>query len=162
MIKCRIQIENGEIKDSYDAWGFIYIEGDKRFAAPEKERATSNYAEEDGEHTDLRTVLAPFDYKVKFAISAPNSDAENANEKITAFNNAVRTRREDGIIICKYITFYDDRMRVKITGIPEIISEAETVYRRSDGIRPDCVEFPLTIHVDRPELCDFNLKTENK
>ena len=158
IIRCRIQIEGGNIEDSYDRWGFIYIDSDNRTAPPEKERSVSSYAEEDGDHPDKRTVLAPFDYKVKFAISAPNSDADNANEKITAFNEAVRQRREDGVIICKEITLYDDRKRAKIIGIPNVVDEADVFYRRADGSRPDCVEFPLTIKVSRPELCSFNMK----
>lgn len=156
-IKTSIQIgEDGNIEDTYDKWGFIYIESDHRIAAPEKERETTSYAEEQGEHTDPRTVDAPFDYTVKFLIETPNTLLENANVKINAFNNAIRdVDEETKIKTCKTITFYNSFKGVAITGIPEVISEALEFYRRQDGRTLDCVIFELKIHVSDPSLCTF-------
>lgn len=158
MITARIQIDSGTIEDTYKKWGFIYMEGDKRFAPPEKKRDTTSYAEEAGEHTDPRTVDDVFDYKVKFLIDAPNKNLVNANSKIKAWNDAVRENTTDSDVKrCKTVTLYDDYKRCKITGIPEIIEEATDYYRRQDGSAMDCVQFELTIHVSDPTKCDFNL-----
>lgn len=156
-IRTRLQIENGAIEDTYDKWGFIYIEAEHRTSAPEKKRETTTYAEEEGEHTDPRTVADVFDYTVKFLIECPNTNLENANVKIKAFNDAIRTKEKDSdIITCKRITFYNDYKRVKIVGIPEVIAEPKEFYRQQDGKVLDCVIIELKIHVDKPSLCDFS------
>ena len=160
MINSRIQIENGAIEDFYKKWGFIYMSGDHRFAAPEKKRDTTSYAEEAGEHTDPRTVDDAFDYTAKFLIEAPNKNLVNANSKIRAWNEAVRDESlESDIKRCKTVTFYDDYKRVKIVGIPEIIAEVDEndYYRRQNGDVMDCVVVPLTIHVSNPNLCNFDM-----
>lgn len=159
-IRVRLQIENGSIEDTYDKWGFIYIEADHRTAAPEKERETTSYAEQEGENVDNRTVDAPFDYTVKFLIETPNTNLENANVKIKAFNDAIRQSVPfSDIKLCKYITFYNDYKRVKIVGIPEVIAEPTEFYRQQNGNVLDCVLIELKIHVDKPSLCDFSLNS---
>ncbi len=162
MINSRIQIENGAIEDFYKKWGFIYVSSDNRFAAPEKKRDVSSYAEHAGENNDPRTVDDAFDYSAKFLIEAPNKNLVNANSKIKAWNDAVRelTAGSD-IKRCKTITFYNDYKRVKIIGIPEIIADVDEndFYRRQDGRIMDCVVVKLTIHVSNPSLCDFDLVT---
>ncbi len=158
MIRTRIQIGDGTIEDFYSKWGFIYMDADERTEAPVKERAVSNYAEEAGEHTDPRTVQAPFDYTAKFLIEAPNKNLLNANAKIAAFNAALYSQQE-GSDIRRYktVTFYNDYNRVKIVGIPEPIAEPASFYRRQDGSQMDCAEVELKIRVGDPKQCDFNL-----
>lgn len=159
-IRTRIQIENGTIDDTYNKWGFIYIESDHRTSAPEKEREISTYAEQEGENVDPRTVDTSFDYTVKFLIETPNTNLENANAKIKAFNDAIRTiDPQTKIKTCKTITFYNDYKRVKIAGIPEIIAEPTEFYRQLNGNVLDCVLIELKIHVPKPSLCDFSLTT---
>lgn len=160
MINTRIQIENGAIEDFYTKWGFIYMRGDHRFAAPEKKRDATSYAEEAGEHTDPRTVDDAFDYSAKFLIETPNKNLVNANSKIKAWNDAVRTTEaESDIKTCKTVTFYDDYKRCKVVGIPEIIAEVDEsdYYRRQNGDVMDCVVMELKIHVSNPGLCDFDM-----
>lgn len=159
-IKVRLQIENGTIDDTYTKWGFIYIEADHRTSAPEKERETTTYVEQEGENVDPRTVDAPFDYTVKFLIETPNTNLENANAKIKAFNDAIRTHTPNSDVkSCKTITFYNDYKRVKIVGIPEIVAEPTEFYRQLNGNVLDCVLIELKIHVSKPSLCDFSLTT---
>lgn len=157
MITARIQIEDGPVLDTYQGWGFIVMEQSHRFAPPEKPRDTSSYSWEPGEHQDPRTTDAPFDYKTGFLIETPNSRLESANAKISAWNDAVREKRADGTKRCKTVTLYDDRMRCKIVGIPEIIEEPKDFYRMQDGSAADCVEVELVIHVNNPALCDFDM-----
>lgn len=160
MITARIQIGDGEIQDSYAGWGFIYKDSDNYFAAPEKKREKTSYAEESGVHEDLRTVADEFDYKVSFIVEAKNQNLVNANSKIKAWNDAVRESVADSDIKkCKTITFYNDYKRCKIVGIPEIVSSVgkDDFFRRKDGSVMDCVVFTLTIHVSSPELCDFDM-----
>ena len=162
MIRARIQIADGEIYDTATKWGLIYTDSDKRIAPPEKKRDTTSYPEKAGENADKRTVLDAFDYKVSFAITAPNKDLRNANVKIKAFNDAVREKiAGSDVMKCKTVTFYDDYKRVKIVGIPEVLDEAKSFYRISGGGVLDCVEVELTIHVDNPKLCDFSTNTDN-
>lgn len=158
-IRARIQIGNEpEISDTYTRFGFIYIEADHRTAAPEKERETTTYVEQEGENVDLRTVDDVFDYTVKFLIETPNTNMENANAKIAAFNNMIRDVDEKTKIkTCKRIAFYNDYKRVKIVGIPEIIAEPTEFYRQLNGNVLDCVLIELKIHVDKPSLCNFSL-----
>lgn len=161
MIRSRVKIGQGEIEDFYKRWGFIYVKGDRRFAAPEKKRDSTSYAEEAGDHEDGRTVAASFDYKVQFLIETPNGDLTSANAKITAWNEAVRETVAAGSDVrrCRKVTFYDDYKRCKIVGKAEMIETADEkdYYRRQNGTVMDCVLVELTIHVDRPQECDFNL-----
>lgn len=159
MITARIQIDSGAIEDTYTKWGLIYLNGDKRFAAPEKKRDTTSYVEEAGEHADLRAVDDVFDYKVTFLIDTQNTDLASANAKVAAFNAAIReTMQGSEVKRCKTVTLYDDYKRCKIVGVAEVISEASEYYRRQDGSAMDCVQVELTIHVSDPTLCDFNTK----
>lgn len=157
-IRTRIQIEDGSIDDTYTKWGFIYIEADHRTSAPEKERETTTYAEQEGENVDPRTVDASFDYTAKFLVECPNTNLENANVKIKAFNDAIRTiDPETNIKTCKTITFYNDYKRVKIVGIPEMIAEPKEFYRQQNGNVLDCVLFEIKIHVSEPSKCSFSI-----
>ena len=159
MITARIQIEDGDILDTYKGWGFIYKVGDRRFAPPEKKRDKSSYAEEAGSHEDPRTVDDEFDYKTSFIIEAPNKNLVNANSRIAAWNNAVREKiAGSDIKRCKTVTLYDDYKRCKIVGIPEIIEtvDEKDYFRRQKGDVMDCVVVELTIHVSNPKLCEFD------
>ena len=159
MITARLQIENGELLDTYEGWGFIYMKADRRFAAPEKKRDTSSYAEEPGAHEDPRTVDDEFDYKINFLIETPNKKLVNANSKIKAWNDAVREKiAGSDVKRCKTVTMYDDYKRCKIVGIPEIIEtvDEDDYFRRQDGSAMDCVVVELVIHVSDPSLCEFD------
>lgn len=159
MIRVRIQIEDGVIQDSVKGWGLIYLDADKRTAPPEKKADASSYMRQHGENPDPRTVYDVFDYKVQFAISAPNKNLKNANSIIARFNKAIREKTPGSNILQKReITFYNDRDRVKIVGYPELIAEPKELYRRQDGTVMDCAEVELVIHVSNPEKCDFDLK----
>lgn len=160
-IRVDMQIEGDDKFDTVDNWDFIYIESDNIFAAPEKKREVTTYAEEEGEHVDLRTVDDVFDYKVTFLIECPNSDSlESANYCIWDFNNQIRRKSVGSDIkTCKRLTLWNYYKRVKIVGIPEPIAEAKEFYRDVNGKQYDCVLVELTIHVDQPSLCDFNINS---
>lgn len=66
MIYAGIEIGDGEIKDSYEGYGLIYLESDSIMAAPVKDYDTTAYSEDAGEHIDPRTVMDAFDFKIKF------------------------------------------------------------------------------------------------
>lgn len=156
MITSRVQIEDGQVEDFYKKWGFIYLTSSRIFAAPEKERKTVSYAEEAGEHVDPRTVEDAYDYEAEFLIETPNENLNNANTKILAWNNAIREATEDGDIKrCKTITFYDDRKRRKIVGIPEVISSVDKKDFYRDNYT-DCVVVKLKIRVTNPKLCELD------
>lgn len=158
MITARIQIEDGQILDTYEGHGMIYLSADNRTEAPIKKRDTTSYAEEAGEHVDTRTVQDAFDYKVKFLIEAPNKNLQNANAVIAAFNRQLYAQEVNSVIrTYKKVTFYDDYKRVKIVGIPEPIAEPTELYRRQNGSVMDCATVELVIHVSDPTKCDFNL-----
>lgn len=158
MTTARIQIESGQILDTFEGHGMIYLSADNRTEAPIKKRDTTSYAEEAGEHVDPRTVQDAFDHKVKFLIEAPNKNLQNANSKIAAFNRQLYTQASDSDIrTYKTITLYDDYKRVKIVGIPEPIAEPTELYRRQDGSVMDCAIVELVIHVSDPTKCDFDL-----
>ena len=158
MIKAHIEIgEDGKF-DSYEKWGFIYVGSDNVFSAPLKKQDSISYAGESGEWIDKRAVPDAFTYKIKFVIVTPNNDAENANEKIHAFNEALYNVDEYGVKTLRTITIYNYFKRVKIVGVPTPISEVSSVYRRVDGSVEDCFEIELSVRVDKPDLCDFHLK----
>ena len=157
MIQSRLQIDDGEVQNIYDAHKLIHMETDTRFEAPIKKRDTTSYAEEAGEHTDPRTVQDAFDYKVTFIVEAPNKNLTNANAVIDEFNRRLYT--QDGEIrTYKEITFYNDFKRIKIVGLPEPIQEAKSLYRRQNGEVMDCAQVEWTIRVSDPTKCDFNLQ----
>lgn len=158
-IRVKMGFDGEDLYDTYEKWGFIYIESDNRTAPPEKKRETSTYPEQEGENVDPRTVDDVFDYKIKFLIECPNSNKENANIKIKAFNDAIRTKDATGVKYCKTIVLHNTYKRVKIVGIPEIIEQPTEFYRDRNGTVMDCVLFEMVIHVDKPSRCDFSLAT---
>ena len=159
MITSRIRIEgDSTIYDMYQKFGFIYKDSDTIFSPPEKKRDSTSYAEEHGEHSYNKTVYDAFDYNVSFVISTPNRNLLNANSKVKAFNDAIRsTSAVSDVLTCKTVEFYNDYKRCKIVGIPEVIETAKTFYRRSDGSVLDCAEVSLKIHVTAPLLCEFDM-----
>ena len=159
MIRSSIQIENGLIDDFYDAFGFIYLDADKRTAPDEKQDAVTSYAEEPREHRDGRTCYAPFDYTAKFLIEAPNLDLPNVNTKITAFNEAIREQIPGSELRRKKsITFYNYKERVKIVGYPELVAQPTELYRSPKLGMMEAAVVELKIRVDDPTKCDFCLK----
>lgn len=155
MIRVRLQIENGEIKDTYDAYGLIYLSADHRFAPPIKDFEKTSYPEQAGENTDNRTVDDAFDYKVTFFVECPNSNLDNANVRIKAVNDLMYSKSGD-IKTFKEWTLYNDYKKVKIVGIPQPIEEAKEFWRDNKGKVHDCVQIELTLHVSKPHLCDFS------
>lgn len=162
MIRSKIQIENGEVQDFYDAFGFIYIDADERTAAPEKEDAVTSYAEQAGENRDGRTVKAPFDYTAKFIVEARNGDLAGVNTKVSAFNRAVRKMTIDSdVVIKREIAFYNLINNVKIVGTCEPISEPTEVWHSNIYGELDFAEISLKMRVSNPNKCDFELNTDN-
>lgn len=158
MIRVRIKIGEGQIQDTYEAYGLIYKEADNRMEAPVKKHDASSYVEQAGENVDSRTVQDAFDYKVQFIVEAPNRNLENANSVIATFNRALYEPSQDSDIrVYKEVTFYNDYKRVKIVGIPEPITEAESLFRRKNGEVMDCAVVSFTIRVCDPAKCDFDL-----
>ena len=161
MIRVRLQIGDDEILDTFEGWGFIYMDADERTEAPIKKREVSSYAEEAGERTDPRTVQDAFDYKVKFLIECPNRNLENANAKIALFNKSLYTRGYDSNIrTYKEVTFYNDYNRVKIVGLPEPIAQPTDFFRKQDGSALDCAQVELKIRVGDPSKCDFDMSLD--
>lgn len=156
MIKVRLQIGSGSILDTEDAYGFIYLDSDKRVGAPSKGFETTSYPEEEGDHILPKSVDAAFDYKVKFFVRA--SSLENANAKIAAFNAALHdTPDTNGLKEYYQVTFYNDYKRHKIVGYPTEIAEAQEFWRDKSNQINDVVVVEWTIRVTKPSLCDFNL-----
>lgn len=149
-------LNDSPILDTFEEFGLIYIESDNRTAPPEKKRETTSYAEEEGEHTDPRTVDDVFDYKITFLLETRSSNLENANINIKKFNDAIRSV-SNGVKTCRRIALYNDYKRFKIVGIPELLSEPKEFWRDKNGKQYDCVLIELTIHVDKPSECDFSL-----
>ena len=156
MIKVRLQIADGNIEDTADKYGLVYLSADNRFAAPTKGFETSKYAERPGSNIIPRTVDDEFEYKVNFFIKV-DGDLENANQKIAAFNSLLYTKDADNIKTFKQVTFYNDYKRVKIVGYPNPIEEATDFWRDSNGKVADVVCVEWTIKVNDPTLCDFNI-----
>lgn len=158
LIPSKIQIEGGEVRNFYEAYGFIYMDADERTAPDEKEDAASSYAEESGEHRDGRTVYAPFDYTARFLVEAPNKDLANVNARINAFNRAIRERAEGSDVMRKReIAFYNLHNRVKIVGYPELIAVPTEVWHSGSYGATDYAEVELKIRVSDPTKCDFEL-----
>lgn len=156
MIKTRIKIGDGATEDTFAAHKLIYISADNRTEAPIKKRDVSSYAEQAGENTDPRTVRDAFDYKVTFAIDTTDTDLASANAIVAAFNARLYTQKPGSDIrTYKQVTFYNDYKRVKIVGIPEPIAEPKETKRTRGGL--DYARIELVIHVDNPNLCDFNM-----
>ena len=153
MIRARIQIEDGELYDITDQFGFIYINGDKIFSAPIKEFEKTSYPEQPGYNIYPKTVDDGFGYKVKLFIKADT--ISRANNKILNFNNRLFSKSGD-IKTFKQITFYDDYKNVKIVGYPKPISEATDFYRDRNNSVYDIVCCDFIIEVNKPNLCDFD------
>ena len=155
MITVRIKIGDGAIQDT-QAYGLVYLDSDKRVGAPSKGFEATAYPEEEGEHIIPKSVDAAFDYKVKFFIQADS--LENANEKISAFNEALYTQESvGGVKTYKQVKFYNDYKRHKIVGFPQPIPEATDFWRDPDNQVNDVVVVEWNIHVTKPSLCDFSL-----
>lgn len=159
MIRVRIQIGDGAVEDTYNKWGFIYMDADERTEAPVKGRETTSYAEEAGEHTDNRTVPDAFDYTAKFLIEAPNRNLGNVNARIAEFNRALYSQLGD-IRHYKTVTFYNDLNRVKIVGLPEPIAVPTEVYHSRRYGELDFAIVELKLRVSDPTRCDFDLKLD--
>lgn len=159
MINVRLQIGDGEVLDTAEAYGLIYISADNFFAPPMKEFEVTTYPEEEGEHIYAKTVDDAFDYKVEWFIKADGSIG-NANDVISKFN-AQLYELADGVKTMKQVTFYNDYKQVKIVGIPSPISEASDFWRDKAGIQHDVVKVEWNIRVCKPSLCNFNLKSDD-
>ena len=156
MIKVRLQIGDGNIVDTEEEYGFIYLDSDKRVGAPSKGFEKTSYPEEEGEHILPKTVDDAFDYKVKFFIQGDT--LADANAKIVAFNNALHgTPDSNGLKEYYQVTFYNDYKRHKIVGYPSEIAEATDFWRDRDNVVNDVVVVEWTIRVTKPSLCDFSL-----
>lgn len=153
MITARINID-GTVRDT-QYYGLVYLDSDKRLAAPTKGFEATSYPEEEGEHILPKTVDDAFDYVVKFFIKADT--LQTANAKIAAFNSALYTQEEvGGVKTYKQVAFYNDYKRHKIVGYPQPISEAETFWRDPENQVHDVVVVEWTIRVTKPSLCNFN------
>lgn len=156
MIKVRLQIGSGQILDTEEAYGLVYLDSDKRVGPDSKGFESTSYPEQDGENILPKTVDAPFDYTVKFFIRADS--VKNANSKIAEFNALLYTQAQDSDVKeYKQVTFYNDYKRHKIVGYPMPISEATDFWRDRTNQALDVVCVEWVIRVNRPKLCDFNI-----
>lgn len=155
MIRVRLQIGDGDIADTADNYGLVYVSADSRFAAPIKEFEKTSYPEEEGEHIHAKTVSDAFDYKVTWFVKADGS-LNNANAVIARFNSLLYTQEGD-IKTFKQVMFYNDYKKVKIVGTPALIQEATEFWRDQNGKQHDVVQVEWVIRVSKPSLCDFNL-----
>lgn len=149
--------------DTFDEYGLCYLSSDNRLAADVKGFETTSYPEEEGEHTDGKTVEAAFDYKVKFLVQAKDADLNNANAIVDNFNRALYDKSDvldSDVRIYKTVTFYNDYKRVKIVGVPKPISTPKSFWRDAKGNVADAAEVEFTIRVTKPSLCDFDLRDE--
>ena len=156
MIKVRLQIDDGDILDTIDAYGLVYVSSDHRFEAPIKEFDKTSYPEQEGENIIAKTVSDAFDYKVKWFVKADGKLA-NANAVIARFNSRLYTQ-EGYVKSFKRVTFYNDYKKVKIVGTPSLIQDATEFWRDANGKQHDVVCVEWVIRVSKPSLCDFNLK----
>jgi hypothetical protein len=155
MIKVRLQIANGDILDTADNFGLVYISADSRFEAPIKEFEKTTYPEQEGENIIAKTTSDAFDYKVTWFVKADGS-LGNANAVIAKFN-ALLYDQVDDIKTFKQVAFYNDYKKVKIVGTPSPIQEATEFWRDIQGKQHDVVQVEWVIRVSKPSLCDFNL-----
>lgn len=155
MIKVRLQIGDGEILDTQDGYGLIYVSSDNRLSPPLKEFEKTSYPEEEGEHISPKTVDDAFDYIVTWFVDS-KGNLNNANAIISRFNSLLYDKVGD-VKTLKRVTFYNDYKKVKIVGIPNTISEASEFWRDHKGRLYDVVKVEWKIRVNKPSLCDFNL-----
>jgi hypothetical protein len=156
MIKVRLQIGDGDIVDTAEEYGLVYISSDSRFNAPIKAFEKTTYPEQEGENILAKTVDDAFDYKVTWFIKADGS-LGNANTAIGRFNSLLRTKEGD-IKTFKQVTFYNDYKKVKIVGTPSPIQETTEFWRDANGKQHDVVCVEWVIRVSKPSLCDFNIE----
>lgn len=156
MIRVRLQIGDGSIVDTIDGYGLVYVSSDSRFSAPLKEFEKTTYVDQEGEYIFPKITEDAFDYKVTLLIKADGS-VDNANSIITEFNSLLYTQDED-VKTFKQVTFYNDYKKVKIVGVPKLISEATEFWRDVNGKQHDVVQVEWIIRVSKPSLCDFNLE----
>ena len=156
MIKVRLQIGEGQVLDTEFAYGLVYLSADKRFEAPLKGLEKTSYPEQEGENILGKTVRDAFDYKIKWFIKA-NGSMDNANKVIANFNSKLYTQDGDTMTF-KRVKFYDDYKKVIIVGFPSLIADATEFWRDANGKQHDVVCVEWTIRVNKPSLCDFNLK----
>lgn len=155
MIRVRLQIAEGDILDTADNYGLVYLSADNRFAAPIKQREVTTYAEQEGENISTKTVDDAFDYKVTWFVKADGS-LDNANDIIARFNSLLYTQDGD-VKTFNQVSFYNDYKKVKIVGTPSPIQEATEFWRDAQGKQHDVVQVEWVIRVHKPSLCDFNL-----
>lgn len=93
MIRTEIQIGEGDKKDTFDEYGFVYLSSDNRISPPTRDFEKTSYPEENGEHIDRRTVYEPFDFKVKFCAKTngvkrtpPNDNLLTGTRTFTGFD----------------------------------------------------------------------------
>lgn len=158
MLKVRVKIGTGNIVDTEDTYGLVYLDSDKRFAADTKGFEATSYAEDEGEHIIPRSVDAPFDYKVKFFVRA--TDVSSANDKIKTFNEAlydyqVVNNVTTKVKIFKPVVFYNDYKQQRIAGYPKPISEATDFWRDPNHTVNDVVIVEWTIRVTKPSDCEY-------
>lgn len=157
MIKVRLQIGNGDILDTIDGYGLVYVSSDHRFEAPIKEFDKTSYPEQEGENIIAKSVSDAFDYKVTWFINA-RGDLSNANDIIRRFNGKLYTYSPNSDIkVFKQVKFYNEYKKVKIVGIPSLIQEATEFWRDANGKQHDIVCVEWVIRVNKPSLCDFSL-----
>ena len=157
MIRVRLKIGSGELLDTIDGYGLIYISADSRFAAPIKEFEKTSYPEQEGENILAKTVSDAFDYKVTWFVKADGS-LGNANKVIANFNSQLYSKAGgQDILTFNTVTFYNDYKKVKIFGTPSLIQEATEFWRDAQGKQHDVVCVEWVIRVSKPSLCDFNL-----
>lgn len=156
MIRVRLQIGDGEILDTIDGYGLVYVSSDHRFEAPIKEFDKTSYPEQEGENIISKSVSDAFDYKVTWFIKADGS-LDNANRVISRFNWLLYTQEGD-VKSFKQVVFYNDYKKVKIVGTPSLIQEATEFWRDANGIQHDVVCVEWTIRVSKPSLCYFYIR----
>lgn len=157
MINVRLQIGDGEILDTVDAYGLVYVSADNRFSAPIKQRVVTTFAEEEGEHISTKSIEDAFDYKVTWFVKA-NGSLDNANKVIARFNSMLYEQKDgESIKNFKQVSFYNDYKKVKIVGIPSPIADATEFWRDASGLQHDVVCVEWMIRVSKPSLCDFNI-----
>jgi V8-like Glu-specific endopeptidase len=156
MIRVRLQIADGEIKDAFDAYGFIYESSDTVYGAEINSFETTTYPGQSGENLYPKTTRKAFDYTAKFVVLAENSDLDNANKKIAAFNKSLSEPEEQGsdIEVFKQVTFYNDYKHHKIVGYPYPITTAKSLMIKN-GVTYDYAEVEFKIRVNKPSLCEF-------
>lgn len=152
MIRVRLQIEDGEIHDTIDRYGLIYVNGSCRFAAPIKEFEETIYPEQSGRNISPKTTDDSFDYEVEFFIKTDN--LARVNTKIARFNSLLYTQNGN-VKTFKQVTLYDDYKGVKIVGYPKPMQVPTKFWRDKNGYQQDVVLCKFVIKVGNPSLCDF-------